>query len=97
MEEIFTELPQTEQVILLNGLYKLSKKESNEILPIYWKDEAIKIIRGSWFYTENMQPLPMDLAEAIEKQHLIGFRGQIIPESPVFSEAESSKKPGKFF
>lgn len=94
MEAISAELPQTEQVILLNGLYKLDEKEDNEIVPIYWKDDAIKIRRGSWFYAENMQPLSIDLAEAIEKQHLIGFRGQVIPDSPVFSEAESSKKPG---
>lgn len=95
MKEIESRLPQTDQVILFNGLYKLDEKEGNKILPIYWKDESIEIRRGSWFYTENMQPLSMKLADAIEKQHLIGFFGQIIPDSPVFSEAESSKKPGK--
>ncbi len=41
-----------------------------------------------------MQPLVMDLADAIEENHLLSFRGQLIPDAPVFSDSEASKKPG---
>jgi hypothetical protein len=44
-----------------------------------------------------MQPLIMDLADAIEKKHLESFRGQVIPDVPVFSETEGSKKPGQLW
>lgn len=60
---------------------------------IYWKDENLLIRRGTWFYTD-MQPVSEDLANAVEEHHLANFRGQAIPESPVFNDAESSKKPG---
>lgn len=97
LKSIQEQLPTTDRAILLNGLYQLSEKDEDEIEPIYWKCESIKIRRGTWFFAETMQPLPTDLADAIEKHHLTGFRGQIIPDSPVFSETESSKKPGKYF
>lgn len=75
-----------------------SKEASSDFFlePIYWKEDVImKVRRGTWFVSDSMQPLPSDLADAIEKRHLESFRGQVIPDSPVFSEAESSKKPCK--
>ena len=45
---------------------------------------------------ETCQPLPDDFADTIETHHLKSFKGNVIPETPVFSESESSKKPGLF-
>uniref|UniRef100_A0A915EKU5 Phospholipase DDHD1 n=1 Tax=Ditylenchus dipsaci TaxID=166011 RepID=A0A915EKU5_9BILA len=92
------ELPQTEQVIVLNGLYQLTmdKEGSNfdEISSVYWKEDTMQIRRGTWFSTDgSLQPEQVELADKIEEHHLKSFRGQIIPESPVFSETETSKKP----
>lgn len=69
----------------------------DEVAPIYWpsKGFSLRITRGSWFESDSMQPLIMDLADAIEKKHLESFRGQVIPDVPVFSETEGSKKPGQ--
>ncbi|KAI1728276.1 DDHD domain-containing protein [Ditylenchus destructor] len=93
MQAIGHELPVTDEVIVLNGLFKLDSEKLDEIISIYWKDESTKICRGTWFNADSMQPLDMKLADAIEEHHLKHFRGQQIPDSPVFSEAETSKKP----
>jgi hypothetical protein len=53
-----------------------------------------QIRRGSWFYQDSMQPLPSEFADIIEAHHLRSFRDNVIPETPVFSKSESSKKPG---
>lgn len=91
------ELPTTTRVIVLDGLYQLNDKQERDkfVESIYWKDENLLIRRGTWFYADSMQPVSEDLANAVEDHHLTNFRGQAIPDSPVFSEAESSKKPGK--
>lgn len=92
-QEIFDEMPRTDDVIVLEGLYMLDKKAEN-LDSVYWKDESLPLCRGTWFQADTMQPLPMDLAETIEKHHITKFRDQSIPDGPVFSDTESSKRPG---
>ena len=69
-------------------------EKSEKLESVYWKDESILLRRGSWFTADNMQPISMDLATEIEKHHLQSFKDQSIPEGPVFSDTESSKRPG---
>ncbi|KAE9555422.1 hypothetical protein FO519_001359 [Halicephalobus sp. NKZ332] len=89
---LLDEIPKTENVIVLDGLYMLDEN-SEKLDSVYWKDESIPLRRGFWFHADNMQPLAMDLATAIEKHHLQSFKDQSIPEGPVFSDTESSKRP----
>uniref|UniRef100_A0AC34QMG2 DDHD domain-containing protein n=1 Tax=Panagrolaimus sp. JU765 TaxID=591449 RepID=A0AC34QMG2_9BILA len=89
---LLDDIPKTENVIVLDGLYMLDEK-SEQLDSVYWKDESVPLRRGSWFIADTMQPINMDLAAAIEKHHLQSFKDQSIPEGPVFSDAESSKRP----
>uniref|UniRef100_A0AC35FS09 DDHD domain-containing protein n=1 Tax=Panagrolaimus sp. PS1159 TaxID=55785 RepID=A0AC35FS09_9BILA len=91
-QKLFNEMPKTDDVICLEGLYMLDTK-SERLDSVYWKDESLPLRRGSWFQVDTMQPLSMDLADTIEKHHLTSFRNQSIPEGPVFSDTESSKRP----
>uniref|UniRef100_A0A7E4ZUV3 DDHD domain-containing protein n=1 Tax=Panagrellus redivivus TaxID=6233 RepID=A0A7E4ZUV3_PANRE len=86
------EIPKTDSIIVLDGLYSLDADAKN-LDSVYWKDESLPLRRGSWFQADSMQPLEMDIADAIEKHHLTSFRDQSIPEGPVFSDTESSKRP----
>lgn len=56
----------------------------------------LEIRRGTWFLLESLQPIDPTMADPIEKHHLHNFRSQTIPDAPVFSEKESSKKPRRF-
>lgn len=95
-EEIVSQFSISEKISLFDNLYEWNPKESQDtITSIYWKDDTIKIRRGTWFFADTLQPLEPDLSEEIEKHHLEKFRNQIIPDSPVFSEYESTKKPSK--
>jgi phospholipase DDHD1 len=91
-QKLFDEMPKTDEVIVLEGLYMLDA-EGEKLDSVYWKDESLPLRRGTWFQADTMQPLSMDLAEAIENHHLEAFRDQSIPEGPVFSDTESSKRP----
>lgn len=55
----------------------------------------MELRRGTWFLAESSQPIDPALADPIEKHHLHTFRAQTIPDAPVFSEKESSRKPCK--
>uniref|UniRef100_A0A915M781 DDHD domain-containing protein n=1 Tax=Meloidogyne javanica TaxID=6303 RepID=A0A915M781_MELJA len=81
-----------ESVIVMEGNYVADEQLQN-INAIYWKEDTFQIRRGTWFYMETCQPLPDDFADTIETHHLKSFKGNVIPETPVFSESESSKKP----
>ncbi|VDM49749.1 unnamed protein product [Toxocara canis] len=78
--------------VVLDGLYSVSETITS-IHSIYWKDDEMEIRRGTWFLAESLQPINPEMADPIEKHHLNVFRLQTIPETPVFSEKESSKKP----
>lgn len=94
VKEIASQFSISEKISLFDNLYEWNPKENQDtITSIYWKDDNIKIRRGTWFYGD--QPLETDFADAIEKHHLEHFRGQVIPESAVFSEYDSTKKPSK--
>jgi hypothetical protein len=41
---------------------------------IYWPGEAFDIMRGTWFYDANWQPLPCEQADRVEQEHLLRFR-----------------------
>uniref|UniRef100_A0A914S6X3 Uncharacterized protein n=1 Tax=Parascaris equorum TaxID=6256 RepID=A0A914S6X3_PAREQ len=56
----------------------------------------MEIRRGTWFLAESLQPINAEMADPIEAHHLHIFRSQMIPDTPVFSEKESSKKPRIF-
>uniref|UniRef100_A0A0M3IUV8 DDHD domain-containing protein n=1 Tax=Ascaris lumbricoides TaxID=6252 RepID=A0A0M3IUV8_ASCLU len=78
--------------VVLDGLYSVSETITS-IYSIYWKDDEMEIRRGTWFLAESLQPINAEMADPIEKHHLHVFRSQMIPDTPVFSEKESSKKP----
>ncbi|VDK78447.1 unnamed protein product [Onchocerca ochengi] len=79
-------------VVVLDGLYRVSE-DLTVLNSIYWKDDTIAIRRGTWFLTDSLQPIDPIMADPIEAHHLHIFRSQTIPDAPVFSEKESSKKP----
>ncbi|EJW85977.1 hypothetical protein WUBG_03111 [Wuchereria bancrofti] len=79
-------------VVVLDGLYRASE-DLTMLNSIYWKDDTIEIRRGTWFLAENLQPIDPSMADPIESHHLHIFRSQTIPDAPVFSDKESSKKP----
>jgi hypothetical protein len=100
-----TELPHTPGPVILDGLYRLDEDHINDshsdwkFKSIYWQDDedpTLFVRRGTWFSTENGQPLCRILANSIEDQHLKVFKDQLIPLSPVYSEAEAAKKPGMY-
>ncbi|KAK0393926.1 hypothetical protein QR680_000473 [Steinernema hermaphroditum] len=90
--EAIESLPKTNRVVVLDGLYKL-EEDFTTISAMYWKDDKLEIRRGTWFVSDSLQPIVPDVADAIEAHHLQQFRDQLIPEGPVFSEKEASKKP----
>ncbi|MFH4979635.1 hypothetical protein AB6A40_006344 [Gnathostoma spinigerum] len=79
-------------VVVLDGLYELTD-DATAVTAVYWKDDRLEIRRGSWFLLESNQPIDPEMADAIEAHHLRYFRHQVVPDTPVFSEKESSKKP----
>uniref|UniRef100_A0A915AY74 DDHD domain-containing protein n=1 Tax=Parascaris univalens TaxID=6257 RepID=A0A915AY74_PARUN len=82
----------TKSPVVLDGLYYVSETITS-IYSIYWKDDEMEIRRGTWFLAESLQPINAEMADPIEAHHLHIFRSQMIPDTPVFSEKESSKKP----
>uniref|UniRef100_A0A1I7YIL8 DDHD domain-containing protein n=1 Tax=Steinernema glaseri TaxID=37863 RepID=A0A1I7YIL8_9BILA len=90
--EAIESLPKTNNVVVLDGLYKL-EEDFTTISAMYWKEDQLEIRRGTWFVADSLQPIVPDVADAIEAHHLQQFRDQLIPEGPVFSEKEASKKP----
>ncbi|KAL3087315.1 hypothetical protein niasHS_008634 [Heterodera schachtii] len=84
-------IPQN-SVIVLDGNY-CADEQMESVSAIYWGEDALKIQRGSWFYADSFQPIRADFADEIETHHLKSFRDNVIPDTPVFSDAESSKKP----
>lgn len=93
---IAEQLPQTTNVIVLDNLFEWNPQEnSDEVTSVYWKDESMKVRRGTWFYMDTLQPVAEELANNIEEHHLEKFRNQVIPDAPVFSENEANKKPGE--
>ncbi|GMT14426.1 hypothetical protein PFISCL1PPCAC_5723 [Pristionchus fissidentatus] len=81
-----------EEVVVLDGLYRMSDDHS-KITAVYWKDDEAELRRGSWFLPDG-QPIQASMADSIEAHHLQYFRGQTIPEgTSMFSDKEASRKP----
>jgi len=81
--------PKTDRVLLFDNFYEWNPKLNQDIITsVYWKEDTIKIRRGTWFYADSMQPLEPALAEKIEKHHLDNFRGQHILNVPEPSKLE---------
>ncbi|VDK23855.1 unnamed protein product [Anisakis simplex] len=85
------------KIAVMDGLYTVADDGMTMIQAIYWKgsDDEMEIRRGTWFLVESLQPINPDMADPIEKHHLHVFRSQTIPDTPVFSEKETSRKPCK--
>ncbi|KAJ8044354.1 Phospholipase DDHD1 [Holothuria leucospilota] len=69
-----------EVVLVRGGLYEvdvLNKKCHS----VYWSDDTSDVLRGTWFYQSSKQPLDVDLAEKIEKEHMEKFKGQTFDSS----------------
>lgn len=94
MEAAKKALPQLNRAIVLDSLYQLNE-ELNGLNPIYWNGETIEAQRGTWFNADSWEPLPSDMADQIEREHLRRFRGSEIPQMPVYSKKERNKKPGE--
>ncbi|KAI6211527.1 DDHD domain-containing protein [Aphelenchoides besseyi] len=93
-EHVASEFPKTSTVIVMNNLFEWDPKNEPEIVKsIYWKNQSMKVRRGTWFYADSLQPVAPDMAEKIEEHHIMKFRNQVIPDTPVFSEYEQNKKP----
>uniref|UniRef100_A0A915KXV4 DDHD domain-containing protein n=1 Tax=Romanomermis culicivorax TaxID=13658 RepID=A0A915KXV4_ROMCU len=72
-------------IVVLDGYYELLLDQC-KIKPIYWAGPSLDIMRGTWFTESDWLPLEEKLAEKVESQHVKMFKGQNIPESPVYSE-----------
>ena len=48
-------------------------------------------MRGIWFFDSSWMPLEATVAEEIEKEHLVKFKGKKIEESVA---SDSGKSPG---
>jgi hypothetical protein len=95
-KEIASQFSISEKISLFDNLYEWDPKNDPEtIKSIYWKDDSIKIRRGTWVFADTLQPLEPEFADEIEKHHLEKFRNQVIPDTPVFSEYDSTKKPSR--
>ncbi|TMS32631.1 hypothetical protein L596_000448 [Steinernema carpocapsae] len=92
--ETIEALPKTnsKRVVVLDGLYSL-EDDFSQISAMYWKEDVREIRRGTWMFADSLQPVLPEVADQIEAHHLKQFRDQHIPEGPVFSEKEASKKP----
>ena len=70
--------------------------KSKQCFPVYWSnDDNVShsskpvgecIIRGSWFFEFNWQPVDEAIAERIEKEHLERWKGIDIKEIKVHSK-----------
>ena len=54
-------------------------------------DDCCDIMRGIWFFDSSWMPLEATVAEEIEKEHLVKFKGKKIEESVA---SDSGKSPG---
>ncbi|KAI6190498.1 BMA-IPLA-1, isoform c [Aphelenchoides bicaudatus] len=83
-----------EKVSVFDNLYEADLKSSpDQVTSIYWKGDNIKIRRGTWFYSDTMQPLDAEVADEIEKHHLKRFADHIIPGSGIgFVESDLCKE-----
>ncbi|XP_038074819.1 phospholipase DDHD1-like [Patiria miniata] len=68
-----------ERVLVRGGLYEVDILEK-KCLSLYWSDEKVDVMRGTWFYYANSEPLEEGIATQIETEHFAEFGGQKITE-----------------
>ncbi|XP_022095658.1 phospholipase DDHD1-like [Acanthaster planci] len=76
-----------ERVLVRGGLYEVDILDK-KCLSIFWSDEKVDVMRGTWFYYGNSEPLEESIASQIETEHFAEFGGQKIVE-----EAQPKKGP----
>lgn len=64
-----------ERIVVRGGLYEVDVKH-RKCESIYWQGEVFVISRGTWFYEGAWGPVEETLADRIEYEHLLNFRGQ---------------------
>jgi len=80
-KQIVDNFPKTDRILLFDNYYEWDPKANPDIVTnVYWKDDEIKVTRGTWFFIDSMQPLEPEVAEKIERHHLRKFRGQYTPD-----------------
>ncbi|KAJ1187162.1 hypothetical protein NDU88_003941 [Pleurodeles waltl] len=70
-----------EPVPVRSSLYVVDLTERG-CYPLYWEEsEKTSILRGQWFVDGTWQPLPEDVSDLIEQEHLRTFGGQRLPQT----------------
>ncbi|XP_068231077.1 phospholipase DDHD1-like [Palaemon carinicauda] len=63
-----------ERIVVRGGLYEADVKH-RKCESLYWQGEVFVISRGTWFYEGAWGPVEESLADRIEYEHLLNFRG----------------------
>ena len=63
----------------------------------FFSDEPVDVLRGTWFYQSNQEPIDDGIAQQIETEHMKRFRGQKIAPEPSPQDPKQTKnaKPPK--
>ncbi|XP_071789031.1 phospholipase DDHD1-like [Asterias amurensis] len=64
-----------ERILVRGGLYEVDILEK-KCHALYWSDETVDVMRGTWFYQCNLEPLDESIATQIETEHFAEFGGQ---------------------
>lgn len=88
----------SEKVYLLGNLFEWDPTNNPEqITSIYWKTDSMKVLRGTWFYSDSFQPLEKELANDIERHHLKELPNKTVSKSSEINDSDISKRPGMEF
>ncbi|XP_030855314.1 phospholipase DDHD1 [Strongylocentrotus purpuratus] len=68
-------------VAVRGGLYEVDVAK-RQCHAIYWSDDTVKVMRGTWFYSSGAEPIEEGMANDIEKEHLDLFTRDNPPEPP---------------
>ncbi|KAK7086335.1 Phospholipase ddhd1 [Halocaridina rubra] len=66
-----------ERIVVRGGLYEVDVKH-RKCESIYWQGEVFMISRGTWFYEGAWGPVEETIADRIEYEHLLNFRGHLL-------------------
>ncbi|XP_063958052.1 phospholipase DDHD1-like [Lytechinus pictus] len=70
-----------ETVAVRGGLYEVDVVR-RKCHAIYWSDDTVDVMRGTWFYSSGTEPIEEGMANDIEKEHLDLFSRDDPPEPP---------------
>ncbi|XP_072032458.1 phospholipase DDHD1-like isoform X2 [Amphiura filiformis] len=84
-----------ERIPVQGGLFEVDIVEK-KCYAIYWKDDAVDVLRGTWFYHSNQEPIDDNIAQQIETEHVKRFGGQtIVAELSPDPKQTKNAKPQK--